>query len=86
MCVNREGYDALPARLSPLLAVAVREQMVAGRGRTADVPIFRTRDSSSLNTVDVRDLRSRIDPNTDARAQERALARTNPPNTAPGLC
>jgi hypothetical protein len=28
-----------------------------GRGRTADLPIFRSWDNSSPNTVDVRDLR-----------------------------
>ena len=38
-----------------------------GRGRTADLPIFRTRDNSSPNTVNVRDLHRCIDLNTDER-------------------
>jgi hypothetical protein len=35
--------------------------------RTADLPIFRTWDNGSPNTVDVRDLPCRIDLNTDKR-------------------
>jgi hypothetical protein len=38
-----------------------------GRGRTADLPIFRSPDNSSPNDVNVRDLHPRINPNTDER-------------------
>jgi len=34
------------------------------RGRTADLPIFRTRDNSSPKTVNVRDLHGCIDLET----------------------
>jgi hypothetical protein len=34
---------------------------------TADLPIFRSLDNSSPNTVNVRDLRRRINPNTNER-------------------
>jgi hypothetical protein len=38
-----------------------------GRGRTDDLPILRSRDNSSWNTVHVRDLHHRVDLNTDER-------------------
>jgi hypothetical protein len=43
-----------------------------GRGRTADLPIFSSLDSSSLNTVNVRDLHHNIDLNTNERRRTQA--------------
>ena len=48
--------------------LSCRLQFHAGvRARTADLPIFRSRDNSSPNTVNVRDLGQHINPNTDER-------------------
>jgi hypothetical protein len=43
--------------------------MAQGQSPTADLPIFRTRDNSSLNTVHVRELHRRVNPDTDERGR-----------------
>ncbi|MDT7791662.1 MAG: hypothetical protein QOD59_1098, partial [Mycobacterium sp.] len=62
----------LPLAARAPVEVAPDEIRWQRRGRTADLPIFRSRDNSSPSHVNVRNLHRRIDPNADERGRTHA--------------